>query len=251
MSRSGSRGQTKQKIRDLSANPLTLAEQYEIIDAIAAANSPIAQAILGAVIIEHDLEQSLRRRLSIKDDKIWRQMIDERGALDTFSRKINTGYALKMYDDSIRHNLDIIRNIRNGFAHSKKIISFSHQLIVSELKRIKPMEGQNRFNRIIDATSDPGAKYVSLCFALSAILLKRRTRSLRAETSRYKRRAAAKPSPFARALAPFLDFPTEYSKLTPLSSLDHQTGNPNPAAPQPTGLGLLGLLKSPSDNRGK
>lgn len=61
----GSRGAKKPKLRDLSVDRLTPQEQDDLIDAIGATSTPIAKAILGAVLVEHELEVSLRRRIGI------------------------------------------------------------------------------------------------------------------------------------------------------------------------------------------
>jgi hypothetical protein len=50
-----SKGRKKPKLRDLSVNPLTYEEQTALIDAVAAAAHPINSAILGAVLVEHEL----------------------------------------------------------------------------------------------------------------------------------------------------------------------------------------------------
>jgi len=60
---SRNRGKTKPKLRDLSEQPLTFEEQGALLDALVAATPPIVTAILGAVMVEHELETSLRRKL--------------------------------------------------------------------------------------------------------------------------------------------------------------------------------------------
>jgi hypothetical protein len=132
---SRNRGVPKPKLRDLSVNPLTHEEQNALADAIAATTSPIAVAIMGAVLVEHELETTLRSRLKISDDTKWKAMVDERGLFSNFDRKIAAGHALRRYDAEFRTNLDIVRAIRNAFAHSKRLITFDHPLISAELKK--------------------------------------------------------------------------------------------------------------------
>lgn len=96
----------------------------------------ISTAILGAVLVEHELEVSLRRRLSRKDDDTWGEMLAEGGPFSTFARKIKSGYAMRVYDDAFEANLNIIRTVRNTFAHSKRLIEFDHPLVAAELKKI-------------------------------------------------------------------------------------------------------------------
>jgi hypothetical protein len=64
-------------------------------------------------------------------------MMTELGApLSGMNQKIIAGYALGHYDDVLRENLNIVRNIRNVFAHAKKIVIFDHPLIVAELAKV-------------------------------------------------------------------------------------------------------------------
>jgi len=45
-------------------------------------------------------------------------------------------FALNLLDDSTRHNLDIIRRVRNVFAHAAKAVSFSTHLIAAECRKL-------------------------------------------------------------------------------------------------------------------
>jgi hypothetical protein len=45
------------------------------------------------------------------------RIFDGNGSLSSFSDKILVGFALEMYGPTFRHDLDIIRELRNGFAH--------------------------------------------------------------------------------------------------------------------------------------
>lgn len=46
------------------------------------------------------------------------------GSLSTFSNKIRMGYALGLYGDKFRGDLDIVRQIRNVFAHASRHVDF-------------------------------------------------------------------------------------------------------------------------------
>jgi DNA-binding MltR family transcriptional regulator len=53
------------------------------------------------------------------------------GPLATFSAKIRLGYALGIYGRKTRHDLDVVREIRNAFAHAQKVITFENQEIAN------------------------------------------------------------------------------------------------------------------------
>jgi hypothetical protein len=251
---SRNRGKPKPKLRDLSVNPLTHEEVNALIDAVGAASTPIAVAILGAVLVEHELEASLRGRLRLPDDKIWEEMVDERGPLSTLARKIAIGHALRLYDPAFRDNLHIVRSVRNAFAHSKRLIDFNHPLVSREIKKIKMPKRQRRKFRNI-AGEAPQHAYVTLCLRLVSTMIEKRTTAMRRSTKR--RRAKLATSPFHRALAPVLGlggigslgtlgssgglvagFPLASIGSTLQSSPARQTGDP-----KTSGLGgLLGKL---------
>lgn len=239
-----SRGKPKPKLRDLSQQPLTSVEQDVLLDALVAATPPLVTAILGAVMVEHELETSLRRKLPRKDDKTWLNMLDEQGPFSTFSRKIAAGHAMRIYDDAIFTNLDIIRQIRNAFAHSKRVIDFNHPLVVAQLKRIAiPNFKKKRFAQLRLAES-PIESYRSLCILTSLWLLRRENRTYKA---RLRRRKSRQPRSFYEALVPSLSLanlgsPPEAGQLSPLQSyLQSQSDNPSPPAPQGLLGGLFGL----------
>jgi len=94
---------------------------------------PIAAAILGAVVVENLLETRLRDRLAPRADELWDKLTGENGALGTLHRKIQMARALRIIDDATQHNINIVKDIRNAFAHAKTSIDFDHALVLAEL----------------------------------------------------------------------------------------------------------------------
>ena len=86
------KGKRKPKLRDYSHLSLTSAEYDALLDTVASPDrQPIATAVLGAVLVEHELEGLLRRKLKRSDDKTWEAMLEERGPLRSFYAKICYG----------------------------------------------------------------------------------------------------------------------------------------------------------------
>jgi len=134
-----SRGRPKPKLRDLSRSPPHPDHMMEIIDAFIqqmASGSPITVAILGASLVELELERMIREKFRRQDNEVWATLTSDGSPLDTFSKKISMGYAFGLYDDVLKDALDTIRAIRNAFAHSKRLINFDHELILQELGRL-------------------------------------------------------------------------------------------------------------------
>ncbi len=248
---SRNRGKRKPTLRDLSRVHPTREEVEALRDAFSQATAhPITAAVIGAVMIEHQIESMLQQRLPRKDDDTWETLTQDDGPLRSFYTKIATGYALRMYDERMRDALDIVRHVRNAFAHSKKPLRFDHPLVIKELRKalklgyrsVQPFLRDDLHD--LELNSAARYAYVALCFELSGRLYKTEARRYRASSNWYKRKTAkmwARQHPFAAALLPFLEQPTG-GKVAGLASPPvRQTGGPMPgvhARPQ-TRLGQM------------
>jgi hypothetical protein len=128
------RGKARTKLHDLSRVPPELDDWIALT--ARERQHPIATAILGAGLVEHHVAALLRTRFKRRDDRTWAMLVgDDRCPLYSFNSKIVVGYALGIYDQGMRSDLDIVRKIRNAFAHSKRAIQFDHPAVVAELKK--------------------------------------------------------------------------------------------------------------------
>lgn len=82
-----------------------------------------ASAILGAALLDWRLEQLFRRRLI----DFHKELLGSSQPIGSFSSRIRLARALNWINDDARHDLDLIRSIRNNFAHS-----FDHTLAFSD-----------------------------------------------------------------------------------------------------------------------
>lgn len=139
---SRNRGKSKQKLRDLSRIPPTKEERKAVQQELIENESPIATAILGATIVEMELETELRTRFSRKDDDTWKDLTADGGPLGTFNQKIVAAYGFRILDDVLRDGMDTVRHIRNAFAHSKRLIDFNHELVTRELRLVTLPKGK-------------------------------------------------------------------------------------------------------------
>jgi DNA-binding MltR family transcriptional regulator len=78
-----------------------------------------ACAVLGAALLDAKLEDLFKNRLSSYQN----ELLDHTGALGSFSTKIRLSCSLSWISEDARHDLSIIRDIRNKFAHD-----FDHNL---------------------------------------------------------------------------------------------------------------------------
>jgi hypothetical protein len=173
----------KLTLRDLSRIQPKFQEAMDVSKALGKEAHPIATAILGAVIVEQELETLLRST--------------DNGPLNSFYSKIIAGYAFGIYDESMRNDLHIVRNIRNAFAHSKKLIHFDNPLIVKELGKATrsylPKNFWKLANVVPQGAAEFSSRYVVLCTLLSTKLMEINVRQHKSK--RYR-------NPFLAALFP-------------------------------------------------
>jgi DNA-binding MltR family transcriptional regulator len=250
---SRNRGKKKPKLRDYS--DLVLSDEEKIALSAAASSieqHPIVTAILGYVLVEHELDILLRRKFKRNDIVTWEELTDEKGPLRSFYAKITIGLALGIYPEKIAHDLHVVRVIRNAFAHSKKLLKFDDVLIVPELLSARSLP--RRFKRELQKKStDIIAKisFIIICFGLYISLTKIQTRALRLSNYRIRKKLAKSPLVNALAQATGLGLwqpslakikglgwgPQQLSsRLHPQPSPAAQSDDPKTEAP----LGLLG-----------
>lgn len=230
----------KATIRDLSRRQPTSEDVAAIRQRLSDSGPPIVTAILGQALVEAQLETLLRSRFKRKDDSTWGLLTSETGPLSSFAAKITSGYAFGLYDEATKKNLNIVKDVRNAFAHTKAIIDFDNQLVAEKLEEII-IQGPRRRPDVIALESarkknNGQTIYMVLCLILYTRLVQRTTRSHVAATRNYGRR---KLSPLVAAL---MGSQTGFLKEAPQLFAGYQIGDPT--APTQTPNFLLSLLGS-------
>jgi hypothetical protein len=83
-------------------------------------------ALVTSTALEHALELAVSTHFVLDDDECQTMFDDSSsGPLGTFAAKIRMAYALGVYPKPIKDELDLIRHIRNAFAHSSERIQFT------------------------------------------------------------------------------------------------------------------------------
>src|SRR6266704_5269978 len=75
-------------------------------------------ASLNLAAYVEEVTRSLLRQYFVNQRKLAQKLLEDTGALSTFSARIDTAYALGLIADSERRNLHLVRQIRNEFAHN-------------------------------------------------------------------------------------------------------------------------------------
>jgi hypothetical protein len=81
-------------------------------------------AILLAVQLEDVLGYALTLRLKIPNDRV-DEVFGHNAAMGTFDNKIRTAYAIGIITPKTRFVFDVVRRIRNAFAHARVPVSFT------------------------------------------------------------------------------------------------------------------------------
>jgi hypothetical protein len=123
-------------------------------------------AIVGASWVEEALQLAIDGQL-VDEKKVWKRLFDNSGPLATFSSKIDLARLLGIIDHDVYSDLHIIRDIRNGFAHSvagkdHEALVFSTPHIGSGCLRLKSVQSEGHTN--------PRMSFVRACAVLNSDL---------------------------------------------------------------------------------
>jgi hypothetical protein len=130
-------GQSKSRsLRDLSGSKVATQDLEAVIEEIKN-TSDRTTAIILASWVERELEESLFTILPRHDDDTKSKLLARDGALGSFYGKIYLAFALGLYDETTRDNLDCIRKIRNAFAHAAISITFETSQVATEVNKLR------------------------------------------------------------------------------------------------------------------
>lgn len=127
----------KNELAALSKVMPSSAEIEKILDELRM-SADIAAAITGAAIIEARLEQLIRTKLRSKRGDLGQQLFENRGPLSDFNSKILVAEAFGVVNTPIAGELQMVRAVRNTFAHAKHTFTFDHAA-VEKKTRSSPM----------------------------------------------------------------------------------------------------------------
>jgi DNA-binding MltR family transcriptional regulator len=147
----------KQTLRDFTRE-FPLQEDQDRFRGAMNADSDLVVAIVSAIEVEYLLEEAIILKLKRTDDGTLELLTRENGSLSSFFSKIGLAYALKIIDETRMEYINVVRRIRNAFAHSRKDISFSNPLILGEIARLKlPSKKRSHLYRSIDIAKRLGS----------------------------------------------------------------------------------------------
>ncbi|HEX4114027.1 MAG TPA: hypothetical protein VH020_15955 [Stellaceae bacterium] len=117
-----------------------------------------------------------KMRQPISSETIER-MFGGNGPLSSFSHKIMIGHALGLYGPVYRHDLDIIRELRNGFAHVRLPMALETPAIAGMCKHLKlpdmpgnmlPYAYSEKFDlKIVTDETHPRTRFTRSCHTIA------------------------------------------------------------------------------------
>ena len=123
--------------------------------------SPRGVVIISAVFIDKQLQNLLENHLK-QDKSVIRNLFNNNinGPLSSLSAKIKTSYVLGLIPKEIYNDLEIIRQIRNKFAHEIFGMSFQNEEIVKLSTAL--FSGKIPYDHITDTTENRFRIYATI-----------------------------------------------------------------------------------------
>lgn len=123
-------------------------------------------ALVGCAMLDANLRLAIGSRMLMWDEKAEAILFyNIEAPLASFSAKIKVGRALAIYGPKTYNWLNIVRNIRNAFAHSVRPVTFGHRLISTECNRLPEMELERETRP--DDLHPMRERYVAVCVNVS------------------------------------------------------------------------------------
>ena len=157
----------RKSLRQLAASAVEKADLPAILDEIRDTSDRTAAIVL-ASLVERTVEQSITQALPRRDDKTIEKLQARDGPLGNFYAKNHLGFALGIYDEVTRDNLEIIRKIRNAFAHTVLKITFETEQIIDEVKKLK-FDAVEVSTTKLGEFSEYRTKYTYACSMFAAV----------------------------------------------------------------------------------
>ena len=96
-----------------------------------------AAGIVATTLLENSLQSILKAHLIGSDPALLKEIFGETGVLGTFASKIQMAYALGLISATGRADLDIIRKVRNAFAHRLSHSTFENDSVKDRCLNLK------------------------------------------------------------------------------------------------------------------
>ena len=93
-------------------------------------------ALFAAAYLDQALSDLLYVSVVHEPKKIEKELFDFNGPFGTFSSRIKMAYYLGKISKITRRDLDLMRNIRNKFAHHPSVVSFNDESVAKQCREL-------------------------------------------------------------------------------------------------------------------
>jgi hypothetical protein len=150
----------KSKLTDLTLRHPSQADIDEINRQIDAEDNDRGAAVLAVTLVENALAYAISRRDS-RFSYRHKKLFQYNGLFSTLYARITLAEAMNIFGPVTNHNLDLIKHIRNVFAHASVPVKFSTPEINEACLALKaPSDLKGK------AWGTPREKYVAACYAI-------------------------------------------------------------------------------------
>lgn len=129
----------KEKKYRLSEEELsTIANNIDVVFKFLSSLAPETDrgcALMAAAFLDHSLLELLKKNL-VKNKRLIDKLTGPNQPLGSFSTRIDFAYALGLIEKSVHRDLNLIRKIRNDFAHVPEPIGFEEGSIQSRCREL-------------------------------------------------------------------------------------------------------------------
>jgi hypothetical protein len=126
-------------LRSLARKPIRTNDLVNFIEG-APHSTDQAIALVAAAWVERCLERVILSRLVRLKKQQYRELFIGSSPLASFAIKIKLAYAMRIIGPRVQGDLEIVKDIRNQFAHSFHPISFRTKVISRECRKLKTPE---------------------------------------------------------------------------------------------------------------
>jgi DNA-binding MltR family transcriptional regulator len=156
---------SSKKLKKISRENIAPEEFKDFLDNLSTEGDRGA-AILAATMLEALLEELLTTKMRPLNKSQKSVLFDGDSPLATFSAKIKIAHAFSIISDDVCANLDLIREIRNAFAHAKRNLSFSTKEVSDVCARLRLLDRLPGVSKL-----DARSKYLGVASVLCVILV--------------------------------------------------------------------------------
>lgn len=188
-----SRGRMKPSLYSLPTEQPTTDDLKNIRDEILKSSDRNA-VILASSNLEWQLGRLILHKLPNATPENPGKLLDRDGSLSGVFAKNHLGFALGLYDKDTLYDLEVIRRIRNAYAHTPRPITFRNRLLADECNKLK-LKKQPEYQRVIkNYGKNPSIAmrwiFLYACADLTMMFLNQTLKLVRAERRRlsYKRK---------------------------------------------------------------